>query len=225
MMELDELKQMWAEYDRKLDLNIQLNYRLLSAPKVKKAGSAIRRFAIFTGLDAAVTLGVVMVLGCFIYDQRAMMRFVLPGAALDAGAILILSLLIRQLVAALEIDYEQPIAVVQRRLEALRMMRIRYIQNVCLYATLAWIPLLIVALRLIWGVDAYRVFGAQWLTVNAALGAAIIPIGIWVSRRFGARMNRYPIVQRFMNDLAGYSLNKSAAVLAGIAEFENSITR
>ena len=46
-------------------------------------------------------------------------------------------LLIVQIALALQTDYDQPIAVIQRRLEKLRKVRLRYIQGVCLAAALS----------------------------------------------------------------------------------------
>ena len=45
MMELDELKQKWAEHDRKLEVNIRLTRQLLSATKMNRARSALQRLA------------------------------------------------------------------------------------------------------------------------------------------------------------------------------------
>ena len=56
MMELDELKQKWAEHDRKLEVNIRLTRQLLSATKMNRARSALRRLAVFLALESAVAL-------------------------------------------------------------------------------------------------------------------------------------------------------------------------
>jgi len=46
-------------------------------------------------------------------------------------------------------------------------------------------------------------------------------LAIWVSRKFGDRVDRSPILQRFMRELAGYNLNAANASLAALSEFEN----
>lgn len=223
MLDLDEMKQRWAEHDRKLDQSIRLNRQLLSAVKLNKARSAMQRLVAFLGLEAVIQLAVVVALGSFIYGNIALMRFALPAAALDVFAIAILIGLIRQIAGALRIDDDQPIAAIQKQLAELRVLRIRYIQGIFLIATLAWMPLQIVALKGFWGLDAYRLFGAPYLVANVLVGLAIIPLAIWFSKKFSGHMGRSPFIQRLMKDLAGYNLNAATSFLVKLSQFEDEI--
>jgi hypothetical protein len=90
--------------------------------------------------DESFVGAVVVALGSFIYEHIAMVRVALPAAALDVFAIAILIAMIRQIAVGLQIDYDKPIAVIQKQLEDLRVLRIRYIQGIFLAATLAWTP-------------------------------------------------------------------------------------
>jgi hypothetical protein len=225
MVELDDLRKTWAEYDRKLDVNIRLSRRLLLAANLKRVRSPLRRLAFFLGLESIIQLAVVAALGSFIYEHLAAPQFALPAVALDVFAIAILAAMIRQIAGALQIDYDKPIAIIQKQLGDLRVLRIRYIQGIFLVATLAWTPLLIVALKGFWGLDAYRLFGTEYLAANVLVGWAIIPLVLWLSRKFSDRMGRSPIVQRLMRDLAGYNLNAASEFLAKLSEFENEGTR
>ena len=67
------------------------------------------------------------------------------------------------------------------------------------------------------GMDIYE---AAWLWSNVAFGLALIPLAIWLSKKFGDRIGRFPMIQRFMKDLAGYNLNAAADFLATLSEFE-----
>jgi hypothetical protein len=221
MLDLDEMKKQWAEHDRKLDESIRLNRQLLSTTNLNGARSAMQRMAAFLGLEAAVQLAVAVVLGSFLYQHIAMVRFAIPAAALDVFAIAILIAMIRQIAGGLQIDYDKPIAVIQKQLEDLRVLRIRYIQGIFLAATLAWTPLMIVTLEGLWGLDAYRLFGTAFLVSNLLVGLAIIPLALWLSNRFGDRMGRSPFIQRLMKDLAGYNLNAAAGFLATLSQFED----
>jgi hypothetical protein len=219
MLDLDDMKKQWAEHDRKLDESIRLNRQLLSATNLNGARSAMQRMAAFLGLEAAVQLAVVVALGSFLYQHIALLRFALPAAALQVFAIAILIAMIGQIAVGLQIDYDKPIAVIQKQLEDLRVLRIRYIQGVFLAATLAWTPLLIVAFEGFWGLDAYRLFGTAFMVSNLLVGLAIIPLALWLSKRFSDRMGRSPFIQRLMQDLAGYNLNAAAGFLATLSQF------
>jgi len=69
--------------------------------------------------------------------------------------------------------------------------------------------------------DIYKLCGAAYLTTNVALGLAIIPLAIWVSRKFGDRMGQSPMIQWLMRSLAGYNLNVATGFLASLSEFES----
>jgi hypothetical protein len=221
MMELDELKQKWAEHDRKLEVNIRLTRQLLSATKMNRARSALQRLAVFLALESVIALAVIIVLGSFIGDHIAMVRFAVPAAALDLFEIATLIVLIQQIRLALCIDYSKPVAVIQKQLESLRMLHIRHFQWTLLLAPLLWTPLLIVALEGLLRVDAYKTLGAAYLLANLLFGLAIIPLAIWLSKKFGDRMDRSPKIQWLMKELAGYNLNAAADFLAKLSQFED----
>jgi hypothetical protein len=221
-MELDALKEKWAEHDRKLDVSIRLNRQLLMAANMNRVRSPLRRLAFFMGLGALIGLIGPVILGQFIYQHWAEPRFVLPAVVLHVWLIASLAASIRQIAMALQIDYDKPIALIQKQLESLRVLRIRITQWALLTGQVVWwIPFLIVALKGFWDVDAYKVLGTRFLLANIAVGLAIIPLAIWVSRKFGARMGRSPVMQRLVRELAGYNLNAATGFLATVSEFEN----
>ncbi len=221
-MDLDVLKQKWIEQDRKLDVTIRLNRQLLIAVKMNRVRWPLRRFAFFVGLGVLFGLIVPGLLGQFIYQHWAEPRFALPAVVLDAWAIANLVASGRQMAMAIRIDYDKPIAVIQKQLESLRVLRIRTIQWALLTGQLVWwIPFLIVALKGFLDVDAWKVFSTAYLLANLAVGLAIIPLAIWLSRKFGDRMGRSPVMQRLMRELAGYNINSATGFLATLSEFGN----
>jgi hypothetical protein len=221
-MDLDVLKEKWIEQDRRLDVIIRLNRQLLIATRMNRVRWPLRRFAFFVGLGALLGLIGPVILGQFIYQHWAEPRFVLPAVVLDVWVIANLASSIRQLVMAVQIDYDKPIAVIQKQLELLRVLRIRTTQWALLTGQLVWwTPFLIVALKGLLDVDAYKVFDTAYLLGNLAVGLAIIPLAIWVSRRFADRMGHSPLMQRLMRELAGYNLNAATGFLAKLSEFEN----
>jgi hypothetical protein len=219
-MDPDELRAMWEKHDRMLETSIRLNRQLLNATHLNRARSALQRLAVGLALEAILTLAAIVALGSFLYANRTLPRFACPAVALDLFAIATLNALIRQITLALQVDYDRPIATIQRQLETLRMGRIRYVQGIFLLATLVWTPMLIVMLKAFWGLDAYRLFGTLYLVANVLVGLAVIPVALWLSKRYGDRMGRSPLVQWLMRDLAGYNLNAATDFLATLSEFE-----
>jgi hypothetical protein len=217
MMDLDELKEKWTELDRKLDVNIRLNRQLLSATKLNQTRSSLKRLAVYMGLEAAAWFAIIVVLGNFIYEHISMAQFAVAGVALDVYSIVTLNFLIRQIALALRIDYGKPIATIQKQIEALRVLRIRTIQWGVLAGLVAWVPFMIVLFKVVFGVDIYE---AAWVWSNVAFGLALIPVAIWVSKKFGDRMDRSPIIQGLMKSLSGHNLNAAADFLMILSKFE-----
>jgi hypothetical protein len=221
-MEFDALKEKWAEHDRKLDVSIRLNPKLLMAMNMGRVRSPLHRLAFFAGLGALIGLIGLVILGQFIYQHWAEPRFVLPAVVLHVWVIASVAGSIRQITMALQIDYDKPVALIQKQLESLRVLRIRITQWALLTGQVVWwIPFLIVVLKGLWDVDTYKVLGTGFLLANIAVGLAIIPLAIWVSRKFGARMGRSPVMQWLMREVAGYNLNAATRFLATVSEFEN----
>ena len=210
-MELDELKERWAEHDRKLDESIRLNRRLLRDMYTRRARFALWRLAAMLAAGALFMLAIIVSLGRFIAQNWSMPRIAWPAIVLDVLAIATLAALNAQIGLALNINYNQPIAVIQKRLEALRKFRIRYIQAIFLMATLTWVTIFIVLTRL---------FNTAWVVANVVFGLLVFAIGIWVARRYGDRMSNSAFGRRFLRELAGYNLNAASDFMATLAEFE-----
>jgi MFS family permease len=208
-MELDELKQKWAEHDRKLETNIRLNRQLLREIYTRRARFALLRMAAILALGSLFLLAVIVFLGAFIHKYLGMPELVWPAVVLDAFAIAALAALNLQIALALQTDYDKPVAVIQKRLERLRKIRIRYAQGIFLTMTLTWAPMFIVFMQVFLGVDVYRAFDRSWLIWNVGIGFAIAVLGIWLARKYGDRVSH-----------AGYNWKAAAGFIATLARFE-----
>ena len=223
-MDLDLLKEKWAEQDRKLDSSIRLNKQLLMAVNMSHLQSPLRRFSLFTGLGVLLGLIALVMLGGFIHAHWEESRFALPALGLHVWVIAYVAASIREITMALQIDYNQPIVSIQKQIESLRALRVRVIRWAFLSGQLVWwTPFLIVALKAFWDVDAYKVLSVPFLIANVAMGVALIPAVIWASRTYGDRMNSSPTVQRFMRELAGYNITGASDFLAILSEFSQEM--
>ena len=219
-MNLEELKLNWAAHDQKLDTIIRLNLRLLNATKLNKTRSALQRLMAFLVLNLAVNFVVVVCLGSFIADHITAPRFVIPAFALDVFALLLMASSVRQLVLAGGVDYSGPVAGIQKKMERLRIHKIKETKWTLVVATLIWTPLQIVALKAFLGLDAYSLFGPAYLAWNVMVGIAVIALAIWVSKRYATRLERSSIVQGLMDTFAGYNLNAATQSLRNLEDFE-----
>jgi hypothetical protein len=218
MLDLDEMKQIWAQHDQKLDESIRLNRQVLSTLNLKSARSALQRLMVGLALEALAWLAIVIALGGFIYDHGGTLRFALPGIAADLYAIGMLAGAIRQIVAAQGIEYGQPVAAIQKRLEAMRVLRIRITQWALLAGVVVWAPFAIVIGKVLFRIEDYS---QVWLWANVVFALSLIPFALWVSKRFADRMHHSPFLQRAMRDIAGQNLMAAKDFLARLSQFGN----
>lgn len=224
-MEIEELQRLWAEQDEKLDAGIRLNTRLVRESVMGKAEAATRPLSRLLWFELLFAVPAVLLIGSFLAEHVGEARFFFPALGLHLGVIALLVSGIRQLVVLRAIDYGAPILSIQKRLASLRVLRIRTVKWTFVLAPLAWTPLLIVALKGLFGVDAYTMFGARWLIANVLFGLVVIVLAVWLSRRYADRMGGSPIVQHLMRALAGQSLTTAESFLGSLSQFEEDERR
>jgi hypothetical protein len=219
-MELEDLKNRWADYDRKLDRSLRLNTLALREATAGRVDSSLRRLTRLLWFELLTTLPLVFLLGRFVADHLREARFLVPGLALGLGALGLALSAIHQLNALATLDLGAPVVEIQKRLERLRIWRIRTTQWTLLLSPLLWVPMLVVALEGLIGLDAYRIFDTAWLIGNLLFGVAFLLLMVWVSRRFADRLHRSPLVQSLLDDFAGRSLVAATGFLGALRRFE-----
>jgi hypothetical protein len=216
-MDLDEMKQQWEEQNQKLDESIRLSRSLLTATNLNHARSALQRLKAALIFGAAIWFLIIMALGDFIFQNLANLGLVWSAVAVDVFAIGMLVANIRQLATIQKIDYASPVVLIQRRLAELRVFRVRTVQWGLVAGTIVWAPCLIVVAKAWFGLEGIN---AAWLWANVVFGLSLIPLTIWISRRFADRMHQSPFLQKLMRDIAGQNLTAATGFLASISEFE-----
>ena len=219
-MELQDLQDRWTEYDRKLETSLRLNTRILREINLSKADSSLKRLSRLLVFELLQDLAAVVLLGMFIANHLGEMRFLVPALLLDICAVSFVIRSVRQLAMLHSLDYSAPVMAIQKQLAGLRIERIRVTKWVLLLCPLLWTPLLIVALKGLFGLDAYLFLDGTWLAVNLGIGLAFIPLMLWAARRFAGRWQGSPLFQSLMDDLAGRSLVAAAGFLSALSDFE-----
>jgi Zn-dependent protease with chaperone function len=219
-MELQDLKDRWNDYDRKLEANLRLNTQLLRELALNRVGSSLKWLSRKIVFELLIDLVAIFALGTFTANHLGEPRFLVPALALDLFVIGFVAWSIRQWAEIGSLDYGEPIVTIQRKLELLRIDRIRMTKWVLLLSPLLWIPLLVVTLKGLGGLDAYAIFPARWLAANLLLGLAVIPLMLWVSKRYADRMQGSPLVRSLVNALADRSLNDATRFLGSLSSFE-----
>lgn len=207
-MELQHLQEKWLEQDARL---VRLNLRVVLLADVKPA---VQRMSWLQDANALATIAAIIFLGNFAFENWQSPRFLVAALVLDTLAIILLSAQVRLIVAASEINYSDSVTVLRRKIEEMRVLRIRTIRWILTLSMLAFPPLLVVAMKVLLNKDAWQVFDRGWFILHAVLGVAMIPLSSWITRRFEHRL------PGFVRELAGTNLNAAIDSLASLAEFE-----
>ncbi|KAF0249940.1 MAG: hypothetical protein FD167_650 [bacterium] len=219
-MNFDDIKNQWSAFDKKLDNSIKLNTFLLREVSLNKTNSFLRRLSLSIYVELILSFLVLMILGNFMWNNLYEIKFLIPAISLDLFVIFLVHSGIQQLIAINSIDFGEPIITNQKKLESLKVRRINETKRVFLFSPLLWVPLLIVIVRGITGLDPYAIFSTSSLVANLLFGLAVIPLVFFVSKRYSHRFQSSPLVQVLMNDIAGRSLNEAIGFLDKLSKFE-----
>lgn len=218
-MDIDTVKTLWQESNRKLEASMRLNTLLVTQSNLNRADAALRRLGRGITFEVVANLAAVFFLGWFAAGHVRELRFFVPAVLLDLYWIALVAGGVRQLVELRSLDYDEPVVAIVQRLQRLRLARIRTTLGILLLGPLMWVPLLVVGARAIFGVDIYAVTSPAWLAANALFGLAVIPLAIFIARRFGARLERRSWMRALADEIAGRSLTAALDDLAAIRRF------
>jgi hypothetical protein len=187
-MELDEMKSLWAQSNRKLEESTRLNVVLLQRWNLRKVDTSLGRLKRGLVFELIVSVIAVGALAYFGYQHLRQPQFLIPAALVYLYALSYVIAVARQLAQISAIDYDEPVVAIQKKLEALRLARIRTTLWALLVGPLMWLPIFIVGMLGLFGVDVYAVSNSAWLVGNVFLGLAVIPLAVFVARRYGPRL-------------------------------------
>ena len=226
-MELDELKTLWKETDRRLQamepalrVSLSLNLRQAKAGALDRMRSKLRWVRLVLWYEVAFAALVLVLVGSYLFDHWDTVRFALPAAALHLGAIATLGVAVRQLLALGQIDHAGAVVDMQRRLAELGVVRARFNRWLLLSTPLLWALLVVVVPHGLVGLDVYRAFGAAWVAGNFVFGVAVLAAAAWFGRRAPAARSS-PFFRALGEDLTGRRVAAAAGLLDEIAAFES----
>jgi hypothetical protein len=221
-MELDEMKNLWAQSNRKFEQSMRLNVLLLQQWNLRKVDTSLGRLKRGSIFEVIVSLIAVAALAHFGYQHLREPQFLIPAVLLYLYALAYLVAVARQLAQIAAVDYEEPVVAIQKKLEQLRLARIRTTMWTLVVAPLMWLPIFIVGMLGVFGVDVYAYANTAWLVGNVLFGLAVIPLAIFLSRRYGPRLERSSAMRRLADAIAGQTLSEALASLDSIHRFEES---
>src|SRR5688572_5087769 len=124
-MDLDDLAQAWQAHDRKLDATLRLNAHLLRTTLLGRAETAVGRLTRLLAVELLAAVAALLWIVSFTTRHAGELRFAAPAAAMGLCGLGLAVTAAWQLAALREVDYGQPVLDIQRRLETIRIRRMR----------------------------------------------------------------------------------------------------
>jgi hypothetical protein len=221
--DLDLLRAEWAARDSRLVQAIRVNTWLLKDSLLERHRAQVGKVRATRVFGMALDIAWLATLGVFLAHHVGEPRFFIPALLVQAWSVTMFALAIHQRQALRNLDYGAPLVVLQGRLEALRMARMRTFQWALLSGQVVWwVPFAIVVFKGLLGVDLYTVsaFMPGFIAWNIAAGLAFIPLAMWVAKRYGERLQRFSFMRGLADSVAGRDIAEARAFLARLAQFE-----
>jgi hypothetical protein len=218
-MELDEMRAAWQAESRRAEGAVRVNPRALRAQGLRRASGSLTRLSRLLEAEMVLHTLLLLWLGGFLADHWRRPDFLVPGAVLHLSVIALAASLAWQRLWIAGTDLDAPVVHVQQRLRRLQLHRSRAVRWVFAAAPLLWVPLLVVGLKGVLGLDAYAVLAPAWLAANVLLGVAVLAGAAWAAHRRPAWLRHAPWAQRLGRVLAGHNVNEALAALHTLEEF------
>jgi hypothetical protein len=220
-MELDELKDLWSEYDRKLDKSLRLNRQLLRQLNLDKARSKLRKLMVIKILELAIQFVTVGFL--IYYAVRSIERWMFLFLAIVLiGFVLACTLLsFRQIniILQLKLGYSDAIAPMQKKLEKLKILVVQYVKMSYLAFPIS--PLFSVLGADIWfNYDFFLHGGQEFWTIMILLSIASIPFISWIHYQLSQKEIKPFWVKNFLDGSGWSQITHANNFLKEIDNFE-----
>jgi len=218
---LEDLRSEWAGHARRLEEQLRTTAQIAREDWIERQRERVRAAGPFRWFEMAVWIATLILLGDFLAGNAGQPLLFASALVLDAWVIATGVTAIRQQQAVRSLDYGQPVTALQERVEALRIARIRAFNVSFLTGQIVWwIPFFVVLVKGVAGVNLYaNPWFVQFALVNLAAGAAIIPMAIWVSRRFGERLAKTSAIRHIADSIAGRDIAAAREAIEKLRRF------
>ncbi len=219
-MELDELKQTWAEHARKLDRILSLNLQGLKTTQLDKTRSALGRFKAFRLFEMLVGILILIPLGSYIADRISIPTLAIPALIFAASVLVPVIDNIRQLILLGQISYADPVTTIQRKLEEIKLHYLRSFRLPVLMLPL-YMAYVVVGLNLVFGMDVLTQSNAAYLWANLAFSLILIAPAVWVLRNLSFKNVDNPVIRALVHGSGGKQMIAALEFLKALQQFEH----
>jgi hypothetical protein len=218
-METNELKELFAAYDAKLDRVLQLNERSLKKIKLDKTRKQTRSIFILRSIEVVSFSILAVFLGSYIADNWSSAHLAVSGIILHGFTLIALVGSIGQLVLLQQIDYAKPIVEIREKIEKINLHAILFLKLVFLSVPIWWAyPL--VALDYFFNFDIHPHLNPDFVFRYVIINALLVFPLIWALRKLSYKNMHINWVRKTIGFFTGAKTMKAMEFLNELEEFE-----
>jgi len=221
-METTELKELWKQYDAKLEKNWNLNLKLVKDMNLEKTKSSINTFTMLKGFTIIFQLMVVSFLTNFLIDNFSNLLLAAQGGILLVLTYVALIWNVYQMTLIMMINYNEPVLAIQKKIEKLKIQKLRY-NKFIFYSSYPFVFLM--AFTVLHISPVY--FPIWWMIPNIILAILWFPMAYWLIRKYNSPNLLSPFWKQMAKDSSltpdsvSKALNNSLSFLKEIEQFES----
>ncbi len=222
-METIELKKLWGKYDAKLSENWSLNMRIIKEINLQKTKSSMLNLIILKILSLIFQFTVVIFLANFILENYQNIWLTIPAYIATILTYIALIWNFYQLGLIITIKYDDPIVTIQRKIEQLKIQKLRY-NKFIFYASYPYVYLMAITVLHI----DLTYLSIKWLVPNLIITILWLPFCYWLIKKYNTENIRSDFWKSLSRDSTltpnsvSKSLNKSLDFLEEIRIFEQT---
>lgn len=222
IMELDELKTLWSEYDKKLEQNLQLNMQLLRKMNFDKARFKVRMFYAWRIVQMLITNYAGFYLILFAAKNLDSPQFSIPAiiVAIAVYSFFALDLKMLGIIEKLRLKNNNvPIAPLLKKTEKLKVLTVRYVKYALFAIPLYPIFMLLIG-KIFLNVDFSSPHYRLYLIANIIVGLLLLPLIISIFTELSKKEIEKPWVKTLLCGSGFYLANDAETFLNEVAKFE-----
>lgn len=225
-METQELKELWSKYDAKLEQSWSLNLKLIKEMNLQKTKTSMNNFSILKGLSLAFQIVVIHFLTNFIIDNYQNLSLTIQAGLLMIMTYIAMIWNFYQIGLIFLIKYNDPIIVIQKKIEKLKIQKLRYNK----FIFVASYPFIFLMMFTVLHLSPIAIdyFPIAWIIPNIILAILWLPFCYWLLKKYN-KQNIPSAFWRKMSrestltpDSVSKSLNNSLTFLSEIRKFEQA---
>jgi len=201
-MELEDLKQAWSQYDKKLKENLKTNKELLRSMNLDKSKREMQKPLGYEILSIVIIFLTVVFFFGFTLRFITEIKFSIPSFIGASIGIMYLVFAILKVDRFVKIDYYgSPIITVQKKITELKAFILKLRKFEFIFLPLLIVTILPIAFKAIHNIDIYKNLKLFIIEVVFILGVSY-PIGFWINRNLYDKKIKDAIL--FLNEIENF---------------------